>query len=1051
MRILHLSDIHIPSENDRDFNPFILNPFLLDISKFNKQKNFDLVILSGDLIDKGGISFQNRDKCYDIFLSCFVEPILKTLSLSRDRFYFVPGNHDVWRDKDSEIVEAGLSQLLKNSNAVNKFIDDASDDGIKRVEPFKKFENEFHKEHTYKLLTNYHSLFKIQVGENTLGIACLNTAWRSHNEQNDKRNLILGERQLSEAKDFFTDTNINIALLHHPVDWLADFDRKCVEPLLENLFRLVFCGHVHSASSWVKSDIYNGVFISVAPPNWKYGIHESEGECHNGYSIIDFDAISSEVQVISRRFSYNKQAFVPNNDLGDNEGVSKLQLPTPIELKQQHDELKLSSAIRNRHYEVINEHLLTYNTDTKAPQELQNIFVFPRIVEKVQFESENKQKEKPLSVDEICAYPANQIIFGVKEAGKTILLDSMLMHFNDNIRSLRSIPVYIDFRHIGNTKIESIISRYLGIGLTAAKEMIGAHKVVLLVDNLSFNADDFKQLSSLEEFLKSTAGVKMIGTSIQSTEGILPADLFEYPFFTSFRKLHIKAFGSTETRHLIKNWFSKNPSPDIEGKIEKLIDTLLTLNLPRTPLAISMFLWILEQQENYKPINNATMLENFIEKLFSKHSRKEIYSGRFDFHNKVRLLAEIAHFMFDKDQVDYRLSSREIIDFIDDKLKAKKFDFIQTKDVLDHFLTKGVLVEELESTGSYVRFRFGCFMHYFLMKKMDYDVEFKNFVLDDKNYLMFTDEIDFYTGLKRDSSDILVTVVKRMTDEFRSIIEKINAHPDTFDGIFETHQSIVSSIGENFLTRLSETPKPTQSEIDAARDDALEKAHVEKGIKKIIHNLSKRKRMELLWTLAAMVLKNTEETTVPDLKYNAYCDILKCSMAYAILWKVNIERYIAENEKKEGFRLEEEVDVQRHVLPIIHQLWLMMLLGTTKLSVVFQEKIKADEKDSRVSDFEKFISVFIYSDIKGRNCISHMRTFVRNVHSNHLVNMTLFKLLSYYFLRSKTKEVDKQYENLIGDLIVHAKGLSKVKKGKIIQDYRNRRKKETKRISKKLE
>lgn len=80
-----------------------------------------------------------------------------------------------------------------------------------------------------------------------------------------------------------------------------------------------------------------------------------------------------------------------------------------------------------------------------------------------------------------------------------------------------------------------------------------------------------------------------------------------------------------------------------------------------------------------------------------------------------------------------------------------------------------------------------------------------------------------------------------------------------------------------------------------------------------------------------------------------------------------------------------------------------------------------------------------------------MRYFIRNVHNNYLVDMTLFKVLSYYFLRSKTKEADKQYENLIGDLIVHAKGLSKVKKGKIIQNFRDRRKKETKRIGKKLE
>ena len=53
-------------------------------------------------------------------------------------------------------------------------------------------------------------------------------------------------------------------------------------------------------------------------------------------------------------------------------------------------------------------------------------------------------------------------------------------------------------------------------------------------------------------------------------------------------------------------------------KLDKLLDILMALNLPRSPLAISMFLWIIEFQENYKPVNHATMLENFIERLFQK-------------------------------------------------------------------------------------------------------------------------------------------------------------------------------------------------------------------------------------------------------------------------------------------------------------------------------------------------------------------------------------------------------------------------------------------------
>jgi predicted NACHT family NTPase len=109
-----------------------------------------------------------------------------------------------------------------------------------------------------------------------------------------------------------------------------------------------------------------------------------------------------------------------------------------------------------------------------------------------------------------------------------------------------------------------------------------------------------------------------------------------------------------------------------------------TLNIPRTPLAVSMFLWIIEQQENYKPINNATMLENFIERLFKKQSSSEIYSEKFDYRNKERLLAEISFFMYSNKQINYRVSKRDLIKFIYDHLRALKFGF-QEDEVLNEF------------------------------------------------------------------------------------------------------------------------------------------------------------------------------------------------------------------------------------------------------------------------------------------------------------------------------------------------------------------------------
>jgi predicted MPP superfamily phosphohydrolase len=1043
MRILHFSDIHMPTENNVDFKHFIVNSFLNDLSMQQKEAPFDVICLTGDIVDKGAQSFQDRENWGKSFLDALAEPLLQELSLTRDKFLIVPGNHDMWRDNDSNMIELGMEHSLKTVEDVNKHFEIESTEGICRTLPFKKFQKQFYADITIPyVMKRHHMLLKQEIAGVSVGIACLHTAWRSYSDEKDRHGLILGERQIVDAIDYLDECTVKIALMHHPVDWLCEFDRKCVEPMLEKSFQLVFCGHQHSATSWTKSDVYNGIFVSIAPCNWVYGIRNTAMEFSNGYSVIDFDETNNSIKVANRRYSYKKGKYVSNNDLGDDSGILKFQLPSSSEMLKLQYELNLAKHIKYSHFDELNEHLLTFNTDTKAPQNIESIYVYPRIVEKIELNGEKKKKkdkESPVAIESICTSEEHLLIFGVKESGKTLLLDDILIQLTNNITKYHRTPVAIDFKRVGNSRIETLIARYLGISITCIKEFLSEHTVVLLIDNLTFSSYVAKGLNNLESFCLEYPRCRIIGCAKQAFEGGIPVEVYEYPFFSAIKKLHIKAFGATETRKLIKQWFSTHPQQDIDGKIEKLLDTLLQLNLPRTPLAISMFLWILEQQENYEPVNNASMIENFVEKLFSKHAKREIYSDRFDFKNKVRLLAEIAYKMLTVDDTDYRMSSRELIDFIDDHLKANKFDLIEARTVLEHFLTHGVLMQEHDGESEYIRFRFACFMHYFLMNKMEFDPTFRAEVLNPANMLMYTDEIELYTGTKRDAVDILNTVIEQMQAAFAGIVAAIEKLPKTFDEIFAPYQSIAASADESFITKLSGKQKPTQEEVDAMRDEVLDQIQFEKGIKKKMLPINKKKEMELLWTLSAQVLRNTEETKVIDLKYRTYSAVLKCSMAYAFLWKLIIDKFISENQKNPDFVLDEELKIQRDALPLFHELWLRMLLGSKKLSVVIHEKIISDKSEQNVSDFERFISVFLYADIHGRAALKVLKEFVKTVKHPKLVDMTLFKLLGYYFLRSKTKENDKEYENLIGNLLINARGLPKKNKGGIIQHYRDKR------------
>ncbi|MNE18916.1 3',5'-cyclic adenosine monophosphate phosphodiesterase CpdA [compost metagenome] len=59
MRIVHLSDFHLNKENIIEFQSLLMKALLEDLVEFNKTKKIDLVLYTGDMIDKGAIPVMN--------------------------------------------------------------------------------------------------------------------------------------------------------------------------------------------------------------------------------------------------------------------------------------------------------------------------------------------------------------------------------------------------------------------------------------------------------------------------------------------------------------------------------------------------------------------------------------------------------------------------------------------------------------------------------------------------------------------------------------------------------------------------------------------------------------------------------------------------------------------------------------------------------------------------------------------------------------------------------------------------------------------------------
>jgi len=564
------------------------------------------------------------------------------------------------------------------------------------------------------------------------------------------------------------------------------------------------------------------------------------------------------------------------------------------------------------------------------------------------------------------------------------------------------------------------------------------NRLILLIDNLSFDQSQKYRLNKLTELLHQYPNIILIATSTQTIEGQIPLDVYEYSDFIQFKAIMLKYYRSAQIRQLTEKWFSKSNVFDTTEKIEKIIQFLLLLDLPRTPLAISMFLWILEKQEDYKPINQATMLENFIEQLFKKHSKKEIYFSSFDFRNKERLLTALSYYMFEKGGQNYSVKYSELLTFIEKYLKVRKFEFNATM-ILNHFLERGVLIKENIASSEYIRFRFNCFFQYFLMKKIDYDEDFLSYVMDESHYLAFSDEIDYYTGIKRDKVIILNILIDRINHEYKQLIDEIESFPHSYDTVFEKNNSIAPNLNGKFINKLKDKREGAKKRLVEIKDRMLEEMKPKFEIEKKIFNLTPFQKLERMWTLAARVLRNTEEVEDESVKEGAFESVLRCSLAFTVIYEIILCEYFESEKNKIPKSKKEQLKLFSNFLPLIHESSLYELLATSKLDVVIREYIESNISNKTISDFAKFVSVFLYADGKGRSYFDYVKQLIKKAKHKYIYDMLLFKIVSYYFFRS-SEDTDIKYENLIGDIIVNSRGLKKKEKYKIMQDFKKKKK-----------
>jgi 3',5'-cyclic AMP phosphodiesterase CpdA len=294
---IHLSDLHMESADS--FNrKVVLDALWKDIKRLiDGGLQPDFIAFTGDT------AFHGLPEEYKLAQELFFEPLLAITTLPKDRLFVVPGNHDVNRRR-TELIGNPLPSL-RSEDDIRKVLesDDKREVFTSPLAGYRSFEDSYLDVNMGKTSLVSPSSNRIVVGEWKISIVTLNSAWLSGFNRNaageidDCAHLAIGELQVRNAFASDAETHFHIVLVHHPFDWLLEFDRFVVKELIARERSLVLHGHLHRPDAQLTSTLA-GELITVPA-----GSVFDNRHLPNAYNLVQVDLKTGSGTIYFRRYN----------------------------------------------------------------------------------------------------------------------------------------------------------------------------------------------------------------------------------------------------------------------------------------------------------------------------------------------------------------------------------------------------------------------------------------------------------------------------------------------------------------------------------------------------------------------------------------------------------------------------------------------------------------------------------------------------------------------------------------------------------------------------
>lgn len=770
---LHVSDLHYRNNWPEGID-VVFRCFIDDVKV--QLGNFPNCYLtfSGDLVQSSGES-----SAYESLATLISGPLLD-LGIPPERRICVPGNHDVSRNalQPLLLMQRGVLSQIQDEQSFNDQLPLISASIFEpKFRDYISYENTFAK---YTTCTSGLGGAGWELSEG-IGIYCLNTSLCSYagldgtkgGPTTDRNQLAIDTRSLHRWLAE-TKSNIRILVMHHPTNWLIDWNENELERIVQKHFHLVISGHNHDASTLLYSRPGHGAVRVAAPALF------SKKTDVLGYSFITLNTVTRQIQVTYRQWSQTGSFVLGTVLAGNDKGfvqfdLSQTEIP-PVDPPQLLCDMHLNDKhstleILTREHE---KRLTCYSSKN-------NTWV-NRDLSDMSDASSERDKATVISPLEFAKSPRSCVIRAPQQFGLTCLGRFIAVEYHRS-SSKGDALVVVDSSEVPPHKFDEYFRERCGVLCIQKQQVAG-----VILDHWTGDDASRKMLRHIQKNYSD-----LIIIVLHSLEdGTQVANVFTINEIANYETLYLLALSRNQIRELVTAYLQNNELLDENVVLKKLIDDIDSLNIHRTPLNCLLILKMLEQTFDDSPVNRTEMIGRVLQVLFFQFNKIPRYATRPDIKDCEYALGYVAEWLLRSSRFSFSK-----LQFYD---KIREYCALQLIEIDSEVLFAFLVFENILVQRSFqFEFRFRYWLYFFAAHRMHHNSVFAEYIFEQGRYSAYPEVIEFYTGIDRRRVD----AVTKLTNDLHCM----NAEFQARLGVSESFNPLQNAVWAPDDTALKEMQK----------------------------------------------------------------------------------------------------------------------------------------------------------------------------------------------------------------------------------------------------